>query len=368
VLLIARVALVLSGWLFGAGRILGIDAIVSALAVVAIAYGHHKSKAYHLKKDGKDAPTGSLSDWLGITAAVLGIPALIISVSNVVAPSTPNSLSAPACAGAPIYSFPYYGFTTGPIGNYARSGPGLAFPQTDRFAGNCTLGFAGYCLGDPVEEPFTKWLDTRWLLVGRHTREPEKTASRWLSNEFDGDRFVNHAYVAPNRPDRDLHYLGDERCHGGRPAPGTVSVTASPVTAKGVTFELQVNNAERIGMALALPDDQIRSGSSVKRIYSVPTGAGGTAEVDWNAALTAKQLAPGRTTSVDIAALAVACLGPVGPADANSATVLHFTVTPGGTIAQTKGDRPSSDLVDKLRRAACDSEPFPAGNDPTTSR
>jgi hypothetical protein len=356
VLLGTRIALVRSGWLFGSGRILAVDATIGAILVIGIAV------ARRLSIRSQAAPAQApLTDWLAIAAAVLGAPALVVSGANFFAPSTPSGLSPAACAGAPAYGWEYYGVTTGPIGNYARSGPGLAFPQTDRFDSGCTLGFAGYCLGDPVEEAYTKWLETRWLLVGRHTGEPGRTAASFLSGEIGEPRFVSHSYVAPKSPEGKLEYLGDNVCKAGRPRPGNVTMTAQSVTAEGVTFDLRVDNAERLGVAIALPREQLRRGSAVRRVYSAPTDSGGSAQVTWRAGLTVAQLNPTRVEPVDVAALAVACLGPVAPADSSTAATLGFQVAPDGSVRAGAAPSLDADLRDRLRRAACDSEPVPGG-------
>jgi hypothetical protein len=114
------------GWLFGAGRITTVDAAIGALMVIGIGMGRRFSVSVRAQRQPSQAMP--LTDWLGVAAAVLGLPALVISASNLFAPSTPNALSPAACAGAPAYGWDYYGVTTGPIGNYARSGPGLSFP------------------------------------------------------------------------------------------------------------------------------------------------------------------------------------------------------------------------------------------------
>ena len=353
VLITARIALVRVGWLFGSGRLLAVDAAISALLVIGVAVARRFTAARPADQPG---PAGSLTDWLGIAAAVLGLPGLVISLSNLFAPPTPHGLSVPICAGAPAYGWEYYGVTTGPIGNYARSGPGLNFPQTDRFDANCTLGFEGYCLGDPVTDPFTEWPETRWLLVGRHTRNPARTAARLLSSESGDMRFVTHAYVAPKSPDGDLDYLGDEICGRGRPQPGPVTMIADQPTDAGITFRMQVDNAERVGLALSMPRPLTRAGSAVRMIYSAPVDATGAATITWNADRTVRQLVPHRSEPAYISVLGTSCLGPVGPAAPTQAAVLTFAIASDGTVTPAKTRRPDGDIIDQLNRAACDSE------------
>jgi hypothetical protein len=133
-------------------------------------------------------------------------------------------------------------------------------------------------------------------------------------------------------------------------------MTANPPATTGVTFNLRVGNADRVGVAIGLPRERLREGSAVRRVHSVPTGPGGEATVTRNAPLTVRQLVPTRPAPLDITALAIACLGPVGPADPNSAAFLTFHVAPDGSITAATSNRPTDDTIDHLRRAACDSE------------
>ena len=229
-------------------------------------------------------------------------------------------------------------------------------------------GFAGYCIGDPVDEPLTHWLETRWLLVGRHTDDPAKTGARWLSAERRDRRFVSHAYVAPRSPESRLKYLGDE-CAEGRPPPGQVTMKPGPITNDGVTFDLQVDNAERVGISIAIPRDAIRAGSSIRRVYSEPTGTAGDAKITWRVQRTVEQLVPKRPGPINITALAVACLGPVGPADVKTAAIETFQVATDGTVSKIAASTPTAATMDRLRRAACDSETYtsPTGPSPSTS-
>ncbi|WP_433059897.1 hypothetical protein [Dactylosporangium sp. CS-033363] len=356
-LIAARVAFVRAGWLYGADRIAAVDVAVSAAMVVAIAFTYRQAVRTR-PRSPSPAAGGSLTDWLGVAAAVLGLPVLVIAAANVVAPATPNGLSPAACDGAPPYGWPYYGVTTGPIGNYARNGPGLSFQQTDRFDSNCTIGFVGYCLGDPVVEPITKWVDTRWLLVGRHTRGIGKPVAGRLSAEPGERRFLTHAYVAPKSPDSDLRYLGDE-CDDGRPPPGRVTLSAEVLPDGRVAFKVRVDNAERVGVAIALPRAALRSGSAVRRVYAAETDASGGATITWNAPVTERQLVPQRTEPVEVGVLAIACLGPVAPADPESAGTLAFEIRPDGSAGPGAARPLDHRLTDSMRRAACDSEPQP---------
>ncbi len=97
-------------------------------------------------------------------AAILGLAITAYSLSELVAPNTPVEAAAPACAGAPVYGARFFAETT-PIGANSRIGPGRAYQQVNRYSGNCTLGFDGYCIGSPEPDFRLGTPDQRWLLV-----------------------------------------------------------------------------------------------------------------------------------------------------------------------------------------------------------
>jgi len=204
----------------------------------------------------------------------------------------------------------------------------------------------------------TGWVDTRWLLVSAHSRQPWKEIAHLLSGEPSDDRFVSLAYVAPKSPDRQLNYLGPAVCRGGRPQPGRTSLTASAPAASGpVTFTAQAAETERIGLAVYVPSATLSQGSSIRKVESAPTEIGGAATLTWQAENTKGSLTAKRTGPISVVVLAVPCLGPDAPADADVAATLTFSVATDGTLRETaKPPPPAPNVVDSLRRAACDSD------------
>lgn len=359
-----RLSLVWFGLLYGTGKIVTADVIISIgllLLLTLLRSGNTGNAAA-----GASAG-GSWSERVGVVALVLGIPALIASVLNLLAPPTPQGVSAGACVGTQTYHTAYLGVTIGPLGDYARSGPGLSFAQTDRLDKDCTVGFDGYCIGDPVDDPYAKgWVDTRWLRVSRHSRQPWKEIAHLLSGEPPDDRFVTVAYIAPKSPDRALGYLGPDACRGGRPQPGRASLSASaPATSGAITFTAQAAEAERIGLAIDLPSAAVSQGSAIRKVESAPTDVSGTVGITWQAGTTLSSLTAKRTGPITVTVLAVPCLGPVAPADADAAATLTYRVATDGTLSQTaKPPTPAPDVIDALRRAACDSDQL-AGQSPS---
>jgi hypothetical protein len=371
-LILARFLLVRFGLLYGADRILAIDVTISAALVIGLALGRRAMRR-NRSSTHRDSSPGTWTDWFGVAATVLGVPALVVALMTLLAPATPNGLGAPACAGAQTYGLNYFGVTVGPLGNYARSGAGLSFAQTDRFDTGCTLGFVGYCIGDAVDDPTVGgWTETRWLLVGRHTMQPGKALARILSGELEDRRFVSLSYIAPKSPDRNLRYLGDDECPGARSRPGLVSMTPVKSGNGAIRFDVQSLHAERIGVALALSPDVLRAGSEIRRVDSQATKADGRASITWQVPVTLSQLVPNRVEPAQVVVLAVACLGPVGPADVETAATRTFRIETSGEISEVPlAAPPSAEIRDRLRRAACDSEGFNArkqqteGNSPS---
>ncbi|NHA70329.1 hypothetical protein [Phycicoccus flavus] len=112
----------------------------------------------------RQATTSEPGAVVGPVAAVLGLVVAATSAVAVVFPDTPYDAAAPACRGAYLQGSDFYAQTVAG-GASARTGPGRGFPQVDRFAGDCTLGFSGYCIGEPVTNDLSDLVDARWLIV-----------------------------------------------------------------------------------------------------------------------------------------------------------------------------------------------------------
>jgi hypothetical protein len=97
-------------------------------------------------------------------AVVVGLGAAIFSGIETVAPLSPDLKAAPACSGAQTRGVPFLA-TTLERGVNVRSGASRNFEQLARFAGDCTLGFVGYCWGDPEPDNQDQVPDSRWLLL-----------------------------------------------------------------------------------------------------------------------------------------------------------------------------------------------------------
>lgn len=155
----ARVRLAQIGSLYTDEQLWGANTVVAALGVWAVAAMLSPILA------GAD-----LDKRIGVVAAIIALPAAAVGAVQLLGPSTPATATAPACRGASVAGGAFRA-TTQPVGANARSGPGTSYPQTQRFAGSCTLSFDGYCIGEPTNDLVVKTRpDQRWLLLHRPWR------------------------------------------------------------------------------------------------------------------------------------------------------------------------------------------------------
>lgn len=103
---------------------------------------------------------------------------------QIVFPVTPTSAAAPACSNAPVYGADFLAQTP-ETGVVSRAGAGRQFPQAGRYPAACTLGFDGFCLGEPVRDPLLGTIDQRWLIL--HLREELVPAAYVLSQGSESE-------------------------------------------------------------------------------------------------------------------------------------------------------------------------------------
>jgi hypothetical protein len=152
------------------------------------------------------ASGGATESIVATVAAILGLALTAYSVSELLAPNTPVAASAPACAGVPVYGARYYAVTS-QTGVNARSGPGRQYHQVNRYAGGCTMGFDGYCIGSAEPDFILNTPDQRWLLV------------------HDRDELVSAAVVLSQSPESALGDAPRPECAGlgGLPQPQVIT-------------------------------------------------------------------------------------------------------------------------------------------------
>lgn len=145
--------------------------------------------------------------------------------------------TAPACPGAKAQAVDFLGLTH-PTGVNARSGPGRSFPQTRRYQGDCSIGFNGYCLGEPVLDIFT------------NPRVPDQ---RWLALP-GGEEYVAAGVVLAQRPWSDLGPRTD--CPAVAPTPTRVQLRLPTFVPVGgaVTMRASAPGAATVGFAAYAPN------------------------------------------------------------------------------------------------------------------
>jgi hypothetical protein len=177
--------------------------------------GQGASPAASTAAAANEPASGSKESIVATVAAILGLAVTAYSLSEILAPNTPVEAAAPACAGAPVYGARFFAETL-PTGVNSRSGPGREFEQANRYDGNCTLGFDGYCIGRPELDFRLGTPDQRWLLVHRR------------------DEFVASAVVQSQTAESALGTEPNPSCDklGGLPQPAIIS-TFTYSTANG---------------------------------------------------------------------------------------------------------------------------------------
>lgn len=321
---------------------------------------------------------------------ILGIPAVIVTTVNLALPATPSGTVAQACRNAQISGARFIALSNGRSGTNARSGPGLSFPQVDRFDQGCSIGFDGYCVGEPVNSPTTAegglgpsaravaltapeaeqaggWNDTRWLVMPRHRGLPGLLA-QWLSGQPAEDRFVTAALVAPQTPWNRLPYLGRACGPGAVPLPEKVALSATFGTTPrnsafgvpqggGEIFQsLQLAASSRnsfnigFGAWIYSPDDP-----SSGRYINLDGGAAditGTRRHNWTyekdmpAALLQQK-------PISVTVMAIPCLAAGAPADLVTATKGAFSTVDGRMLTDSVEQHDATADDARLAETAC---------------
>lgn len=173
---LARYALFSKGILYGEAASKMASLGVAGIIIVS---GWLPLRMLRGRNSTDDAPRESIAATL---AVVLGLALTGYAVSELLAPNTPIAAAAPACSGTPVYGAEFFAKTQA-NGVNARSGPGVEYPQLNRYGGNCTLGFDGYCIGRSVPDFILGTPDQRWLIV--HDRDEMVAAGVVLSESAE---------------------------------------------------------------------------------------------------------------------------------------------------------------------------------------
>lgn len=205
-------AIVVRLWLFNSGILFGeLDAGWADLGITAlIIITAWRWIKWFVAKQGSSSHSGSAAPDFGVSISVLAAALSVVAIAYGVVklvPTTPQAAAETACRGTPVQGGQFLGQTRSD-GVNARAGAGTAFEQNNRFAGNCTLSFDGFCIGDPVPNEITDIADTRWLILHRHP-----------------DQLVSAANIRSQSPDALLGPSPAPECSrlGGLAPPGKVA-------------------------------------------------------------------------------------------------------------------------------------------------
>jgi hypothetical protein len=283
-----------------------------------------------------------------IIALVAGVAASAYAFAGLLLPSTPDDLSALPCPGASVEGAAFQA-TTSDQGLNARSGPGTSFEQIARFPANCTLGFDGYCLGDPISDlVVNSRQDNRWLLLHRHYGVSD-TFSRWLSGAPDEDRFVASGVVQTQSSNLLLPPLDDTRCAdaGGMLAPAPVTMQAEP-SPDGIVYTLSADRAFDFGLAIYVGADST-TGQAYRQIPVEHEKGTTTATGTWTSAATASTL----RAETPVVVLGASCLAVGVPnPDTEKASKIYYLLDLSGAASEQPDSAAVPDLA-RLAQTAC---------------
>ncbi len=212
VILIALVALFARWQLFSSGALYGQTASkMASLVAAGVIVGAGSLVLRVIRMPGTPEAT------LSALAALTGLAVSAYGLAELVAPNTPVAAAAPACDGAPVYGARYFAQTGDGILATARVGPGREYEPVNRYRSGCTLGFDGYCIGEPVEDIF----------LGNGVASPYIPDQRWLV-VHDRHELISAAVVRTQSREALLGEQPHQKCGewGGMEQPRTVSTLA----------------------------------------------------------------------------------------------------------------------------------------------
>ena len=212
-------------------------------------------------------------------------------------------------------------------GVVVRGGAGQDFPSVARIAGNCDVGFRGYCLGQPIADVFVGTLDSRWFVV---SSEGSLDSGVVASGVVNGNPPVGTSPMAcPGSRDTPPHV--ELRVSSAADPVGGASLHASAPGADIVGFAAFTSIAgatspsplwQQLGFSQAGPDFSIQ----LNQPGDPPLGAG------------------------DVTVIAVVCLAAEAPTSTEATSVIRILAD--GTVTQPDAAI-ASDAGPEAGQAAC---------------
>ncbi|MBV2354226.1 hypothetical protein KUM39_07595 [Streptomyces sp. J2-1] len=376
VALVARVALVSQGVLYGRTQVLRVDGMIAALAVLALALG-----LAHRPPGGASGPALGASDRWNVVTGVTGLLVLAVSAVSLFSPIDRPGLPKAACPNARTQKTAYVGLTAGDLGNNSRSGPGRAHPANGRFPADCSVGFSDYCLGDPILDDtgstkHQQWVTNRWLRIAKQPSSWwswRSWTAETLSDEQSGDQFITDAYVIPATPYEGLRRADDKVCGHQYPAgPAALGWFAEKrypgLKTPDVELSATSDHAVNIGFAVYLPPGEgFREQDVVLPLYDESLSAaqnpgrvlprsGNRKTITWTYGEPLRaRLLPGHKGAAHVLLMAIPCVSDNLHDDLRKAALARYDITPDGpphkaALTLARYDRA---VLGRLALAAC---------------
>lgn len=311
--------------LFSKGILYGEAAAKMASLMVAgiiIAAGYLPLRMLRPSEEAGEVPKETIA---ATVAAVLGLATTGYAISELLAPNTPVAATAPACNGVPVYGAPFFAKTEA-NGVNARRGPGREYQQANRYEGNCTLGFDGYCIGRPEPDFVLHTPDQRWLLV------------------HDRNQLVASAVVLSQSPESALGTAPSPKCAklGGLPQPSQI-VQFSYIMSNG-QLEALAPGAAAVGYGLATVPQRDRTYQPIALAV----------DANFSAKLAPGNIANLVQTSGGVWLAASVCLADNVPV-VNSLRAIRLTFRGTHIVGEQNNASPPSAIRSQLAEIACNS-------------
>jgi hypothetical protein len=226
---------------------------------------------------------------------VLSVAVGATAAADAFAQDALSEAQAAPCAGASVAGSRFLAVTSETrIGVNVRSGPGTDFPQTGRFTSGCTLGFDGYCVGEPAPDFLTGEPDVRWLRLHRSPGYVSASVMRSVTAD-SGLRPAPHPKCPGDGAMRAYDPAEWDPPRGG-PDGAVVLAASSP-------------GAVLLGFAVLLPEPLRRGTGQVRQVALVAADENGHGAAQWNTSASTRDMqAPG-----DVVAAVSVCLAGAVP-------------------------------------------------------
>jgi hypothetical protein len=232
-----------------------------------------------------------------------------------------------------------------------RDLPGRTSNAVVRYAGNCTLGFDGYCLADPRPDYAfpTTWTDPRWYRINRNRGWRHGVAVALANHERGTDIFVSGSVLRlqAGLESATVKRLDPQECgRVAQPAPSTASMRLANGSDGTITLTLNSPAASNYGFAVWL-------GTANKWQRYRQVGAGLHHSAIWDYARSARFI-HGKESKVAI--LGTACIATNVPADKRAGSARLYLLDKKGKFIRLQRAVPKALDMEVLRKTACLSE------------